>query len=158
MTLNASNLPKRQQIYSTDFSQWVEDQSKLLKNKEFNKLDIANLIEELESLGKSEKRILESYLEKWLMHMLMHKIMIKFQHSRHIPSLDGTIKISSHKAQKTLTENPSLRPQLKDILHDVYYSARLLASVETGFNEATFPEKCPWDLTEIFPNLEKKYC
>src|SRR5258708_32276686 len=108
MTLNASNLPKSQQIYSTDFSQWVEDQSKLMKNKEFNKLDIANLIAELESLAKSEKRILESYLEKWLMHMLMHKIMIKFQHSRHILSLDYAIKISSHKAHKTLAENPRL--------------------------------------------------
>ena len=117
-------------------------------------MDIDNLIEEIESLGKFEKRALESYLEKWLMHMLK----IKFQPSKHTSSWDSTIKISSHKAQKTIAENPCLKSQLKGIVADTYYSARLLASVETGLDEVIFPQECPWSLKDIFPNLEKKYC
>lgn len=144
---------KNEPVYETDFSKWVKDQARFLKKKEFGKLDIDNLIEEIESLGKSEKRTLESYLEKWLMHMLK----VEFQPSKHTTSWDNTIAISSHKAKKTLSENPSLKPKLKDIVAEAYFSARIMASTETGLAVATFPEECPWALKEIFPELEKKY-
>jgi hypothetical protein len=42
-------------------------------------------------------------------------------------------------------------------LEEAYYAGRLKAVVETKLKESTFPEKCPWNLKEIFPNLEKKY-
>jgi Domain of unknown function DUF29 len=47
--------------------------------------------------------------------------------------------------------------KLKDILCEAYYTARLKAVGETGLEEETFPEKCPWNLKDIFLNLEKKY-
>jgi hypothetical protein len=142
-------------IYETDFSKWVKDQAKFLKKGEFEKLDMDNLIEEIESLGRSEKRTLESYLE----NLLMHKLKVKFQ-KLEIDSVSWalSIKEASYKAQKTLSENPSLKSKIKKIIEDAYFSARLKAAKETKLDIATFPEKCPWALTEIFPGLKKKSC
>jgi hypothetical protein len=154
LSINTQAIEKREHVYDSDFFKWAKDQAKFLKRGEFSKLDIDNLIEEIESLGRSEKRTLESYLEKWLMHMLK----VKFQSSKHTPSWDNTIEISIHKTRKTLFENPSLKPKLKEIVADAYFSARIMASTETGLAVATFPKECPWTLKEIFPDLEKKYC
>lgn len=140
--------------YEDDFFKWTHNQSNLLRKKEFSKLDIDNLIEEIESLGKSEKRTLRSYLEILLMHMLK----IKFQPSKRTKSWSLSIKESSHKAEMVLEENPSLKAKLKDILEDAYFSARLKAASETELEENVFPEICPWNLREIFPKLEEKYC
>lgn len=155
MAMSAPTLSKREHVYDIDFSKWVKNQAKFLKKGEFEKLDIDNLIEEIESLGRSEKRTLVSYLENLLMHMLK----MKFQ-KLDVDSVSWalSIKEASHKAQKTLSENPSLKPKLKEIVEDAYFSARLKASKETKLPEVTFPEECPWTLKDIFPNLEKKYC
>ena len=56
--------------YQNDFCKWSVDQAHFLKSKEFEKLDIENIIEEIESLGRSEKRTIESYLTNLLMHLL----------------------------------------------------------------------------------------
>ena len=56
--------------YEKDFFAWTEKQVQLLKNKDFEKLDIENLVEEIETLGRSEKRVIKSHLINLLMHML----------------------------------------------------------------------------------------
>jgi Domain of unknown function DUF29 len=146
--------PAKEELeYDTDFYKWADNQAKFLRKQEFSKLDIDNLIEEIESLGRSEKRTLKSYLEILLMHMLK----VKFQPEKHTTSWDLAIKEANHKTQKVLLENPSLKPKLKDILEDAYFSARIKAALETGFQENLFPEECPWSLKDIFPDLEKKY-
>ena len=140
--------------YEKDFSKWANNQAKFLKKREFSKLDIDNLIEEIESLGRSERRTLRSYLEVLLMHMLK----VKFQPKQHTTSWNLSIKEAHYKTETTLQENPSLKPKLKDIVKEAYFSARIKAALETGLEENKFPEECPWSLKEIFPNLEKKYC
>lgn len=154
MAITSSPLAKSELVYDTDFSKWVKVQARFLKKKEFEKLDIDNLIDEIESLGRSEKRTLVSYLENLLMHMLK----AKFQPKKHTTSWDLSIEEASLKSKKTLSENPSLKPKLKEIFNEAYRYARLKASKETRLNLAKFPEECPWNLKEIFPDLEKKYC
>ncbi len=154
LRLSVPTRTKKSEGYESDFYKWVNDQAKHLKKREFSKLDMDHLIEEIESLGRSEKRTLTSYLEVLLMHMLK----IKYQPNLKSKSWDVSIKESRHKAHKTLAENPSLKPKLKEIVADAYFSARLKASLETGLEEKTFPEECLWDLKTIFPDLEKKYC
>lgn len=151
-SLKTKNL--KSSSYDRDFSKWATIQANLLKKGEFSKLDIENLIEEIEDLSKREKQRLTSYLEILLMHMLK----AKFQPEKHSTSWDLSIKEANHKAQKTLKENPSLKHKLKEIIEDAYFSARLKAALETKMEERAFPEKCPWNLKDIFPDLEKKYC
>lgn len=139
--------------YEKDFSKWANNQARFLKRGEFERLDMDNLIEEIADLSKREKQRLTNYLEVLLMHMLK----VKFQPKKHISSWDRSIKVASHKAQKTLSENPSLKSKLKEIVADAYFSARIEATDETGMDESKFPEECPWEIKEIFPTLEKKY-
>ena len=103
--------------------------------------------------GKREKQRLASHLE----NLLMPKLKIKFQPGIHTTSWDLSVKEANHKAQKTLSENPSLKAKLKEIVEDAYFSARIRAALETKLEEKIFPEKCPWNLKELFPDLEKKY-
>jgi hypothetical protein len=147
---HASGVP----AYEKDFSKWANDQAKLLRKGEYGKLDLRHLIEEIEDLSKREKQRLMSYLEVLLLHMLK----VKYQPKKHTSSWDRSIKLSSHKAQVTLSENPSLKSHLKDIVKEAYFAARIGAAEETGLDEDTFPETCQWTVKEIFPDLEKKYC
>jgi hypothetical protein len=140
-------------IYEKDFSKWAKNQARLLKKGDFEKLDIEHLIEEIRDLGRREKQMLMSYLE----NLLMHKLKVDFQPEKHTKPWDNSIELASHKAQKILMENPSLKLKLKEVLEESYFSARLLAASETNLNKETFPKECPWTLKEIFPHLEKKY-
>jgi hypothetical protein len=131
--------------YEKDFFSWTTKQVNFLKQKEFTKLDIENLIEEIESLGRSEKRTLQSHLENLLMHMLK----TKYQQEKKSVSCSLSIKNSRLKAKQVLHENPSLKPKLEEIIKRAYESARLEAALETGLPEKRFPKKCEWTLAEI---------
>lgn len=132
--------------YDKDFYKWTKTQANLLKKEEFQKLDLENLIEEIESLGRSEKRTLKSYLKILLLHLLK----VKFQPNNHTNSWKLSIKNSRFEAKGVLKENPSLKPKLPEILKEAYFSARLEAAKETGLDEKTFPQDCPWKIEDIF--------
>ena len=57
-------------LYDTDFYQWTQTMALALRQGHWQDLDIENLVEEIESLGRSEKRALKSRLEVLLMHLL----------------------------------------------------------------------------------------
>ena len=59
------------QLYEIDDVQWLEETVKLIKNKQFNDLDLDNLIEELEDLGKEKKNAVASLLEPIIRHLLL---------------------------------------------------------------------------------------
>lgn len=136
-------------IYETDFYGWTLLQSSLLKERNMKKLDCENLIEEIESMGRSEKSKLRSYISNLLMHMLK----VRYQPSYHTISWDLSIKNARLETKETLDENPSLKPKLKEIIKNAYKSAKIKAAEETGLDEKIFPEECPWTIEEI---LERK--
>lgn len=134
-------IKNKSDAYTRDFFKWTVDQSKLLRMSEFSKLDIENLIEELKSLGNSEKRALESYLVVLFLHLLK----IEFQPQKRSRSWENSIKNAKFQIKKLLTENPSLKRKLPELIKDAYFTARLNASSETDLDEETFPEKCPFN-------------
>jgi hypothetical protein len=135
-----NSLSKRKSTYDKDFYKWVMDQANFLKRKEFSNLDLEHLIEEVESLGRSERRALESYIVVLLLHLLK----IEYQPSNKSKSWDNSVKISKHRIKKLLKENPSLKPKVPEIWKDAYYTARLEAISETGLDDNVFPKNCPW--------------
>lgn len=67
------NLKKRNQtLYELDFGEWVEQQVMALKNQDVNALDWDNLQEEIESLGASDKRAINSLTRQLLIHLLLY--------------------------------------------------------------------------------------
>ena len=132
-------------IYEKDYIGWIEYQKNLLKHRNFESLDMENLLEEIDSLGNSEKNAVESYLANLLLHLLK----IKYQPAMHTKSWDNSVKNSKYHVQRKLQKNPSIKNSLPEILKDAYFTARLNAASETGLDEKTFPKQCPWKIEEL---------
>lgn len=132
-------------LYDTDFYTWTQQQAGLLKAGRFSDADLENIIEEIESMGRSEKRELESRLAVLLQHLLKWR----YQPARRGKSWELTIKWQRVDFLKVLKENPGLKPKLAGLLIDAYQSAVIKASEETGLDESDFPAICPWSLQEI---------
>jgi hypothetical protein len=132
-------------LYEQDFYFWIQTTAALLKQKDFTQLDLDNLIEEIESMGRNEKRALESNLAVLLMHLLKYQ----FQPLRRSKSWQYTIIEHRKRVQKALQESPSLKPYFYEVLAESYGSARNLAAVETGMELAIFPEELPFTPAQI---------
>jgi len=128
------------QLYETDFYGWLQHQADTLRSGNFAHLDVANLIEEIDSMGKSHQRALESRLEILLMHLLKWQ----FQPKMRTPSWRATIHVQRDRIDKLLRENPSLKRRIPKAFDEAYRFAAGLAETETGLDQSTFPERCPW--------------
>ncbi|RLT34947.1 MAG: DUF29 domain-containing protein [Chloroflexi bacterium] len=131
--------------YERDFYAWTQDQATLLRSHEFARLDIANLIEEIEAMGRSERRQLTNRLEVLLIHLLKWQ----FQPALRGRSWELTIIEQRRRLDKLLHDNPSLRPQLRELLVEAYDDASFGAMRETGLPQATFPLTCPYALRQV---------
>ena len=131
--------------YDKDFYKWAYAQADLLKSKEFEKIDLQNLIEEVESLGKSEKHALESQIIRLLLHMLK----IEYQPKKRTKSWDRSILNARIEIDRKVKQNPSLKKELKNLIQESFPYAIKSAALETGLDLKTFPKECPWSLKEI---------
>lgn len=131
--------------YETDFYGWTQQQAALLKAGMLSTVDLTNIIEEIESMGRSEKRELQSRLSVLLQHLLKWK----FQPSRQGKSWQLSIIEQRIQFIEVLDENPSLKHYLEPILKDAYRLAVVKAAKETGLSMKSFPVECPWNWQEI---------
>jgi hypothetical protein len=134
--------------YDQDFYGWTQEQASLLRAGRLNDLDIENLIEEVETMGRSEKRELESRLTVLLLHLLKWK----YQDVRRGRSWELSIIEQRLKFEETLEENPGLKSKLDEILAKAYKFSIIQASRETQLNIKVFPESCPWTFEQITDN------
>ena len=132
-------------LYDQDFYQWTQEQAALLKAGTLAQLDIENLIEEVESMGRSEKRELVSRLTVLLAHMLKWD----YQPSRQGKSWENTIKVQRIDIRQVLKDSPGLKHQFEDIVYLAYEKAVIFASDETDLPETAFPETCPYTIEQI---------
>jgi len=132
-------------LYETDFYGWIQNQAGVLRAGSFASLDLDNLIEEIESMGKSHLRALESRIEVLLIHLLK----LQFQPERKSPSWEHTINEQRDRLTDHLLENPSLKPKVPEAQTKAYRYAIKGASRETGLPVSTFPPQCPWTFEQI---------
>lgn len=131
--------------YQNDFYSWTQQQAALLKSGKFSDIDVENLIEEIESMGRSEKRTLESRLTILIQHLLKWK----YQPVRRSRSWQLTIKAQRMDYFKVLRDNPGLKSSLNQCLIDAYQMAVVKAAKETRLEESVFPAECPWSLQQM---------
>jgi hypothetical protein len=131
--------------YEQDFYAWTRHQAELLRAGRWQSLDLEHLVEEIESMGASERRQLVSRLKVLLAHLLKWQYQPRLQ-SR---SWSATIKEQRLSLQDLLDDNPSLRADLDALIAKAYRLARLLAVKETNLEEATFPVQCPYSQEQI---------
>lgn len=134
--------------YQKDFYGWTQEQAALLKAGRLHELDVINLLEEIETMGRSEKRELDSRLTVLLVHLLKWL----YQPARRGKSWQLTIEGQRDNCFDVLDDNPSLKPQLNDLINRAYSKARTLAAKETGLDKSVFPVTCAWTLAQILDN------
>lgn len=145
MTTHQPTVITNYNLYDQDFYLWIETISKQLKAGKFAEIDLANLIEEIESMGKSEKRELKSRLIVLLMHLLKWQ----YQPEKRSESWRSTITEQRICIELLLEDSPSLQPLLIEIFADCYEKARLKASEETGIKLNFFPKESPFTLEDV---------
>ena len=137
-------MSKNSTLYDTDFYAWANEQAALLRAGRLSEADIENVAEEIESMGKSEKRELISRLTILLLHLLKWRYQAGYRGNSWRLSIEELrYKVSEH-----LDENPSLRSQLDDLIRRAYHSARRGAAVETGLDVDAFPTDNPFPFDE----------
>jgi len=132
-------------LYHRDFYAWANEQAALLRAGKLAQADIEHIAEEIESMGKTEKRELISRLTVLLLHLLKWR----FQ-----PTLRGKswrLSIEEQRIQLALhlADNPSLKAILAPSIATSYRLARLGAERETGLDAATFPIESPWSFDQL---------
>ena len=131
-------------LYDQDFFAWANEQAHLLRAGKLSDADIEHIAEEIESMGKTEKRELVSRLAILLLHLLKW---------RHQPSHRGkswrlTIANARDDITDHLEDNPSLKAMLDSAMEQAYRTARRKAAIETEFDEDDFAAHCPWSFAQ----------
>jgi hypothetical protein len=131
--------------YETDYARWCAEQGALLRAGEVAALDLENLAEEIESLGRSDKREIRSRLQELLLHLLKWH----FQPGKRKGGWRATIIEQRDELKQLLEESPSLRSLPSLALARQYLIARAKAADETDLAEALFPRDCPYSVEDI---------
>jgi len=128
------------QLYETDFYGWIQNQAGVLRAGNLANLDYDNLIEEIESMGKSLQRELISRLEVLFSHLLKWQFQPKLKGA----SWELTIGEQREKIVDLISDNPSLKSKIGDCVERGYKYGKRAAMKETGIDQSTFPTHCPW--------------
>ncbi|OKH24266.1 DUF29 domain-containing protein [Chroogloeocystis siderophila] len=132
-------------LYDIDFYAWTQQQAKLLRDRQWHELDLPNLIEEIECLGKQQRQELRNRLSILIGHLLKWE----YQPQKRIRSWLSTIRVQRMDLNDILQENPSLKSYLEEALHKAYQKGIELAVGETNLPNKTFPVECTYTLEEI---------
>ncbi|NJN59824.1 MAG: DUF29 domain-containing protein [Leptolyngbyaceae cyanobacterium SL_5_9] len=143
-----------QQLYETDFAEWLDTTAQLLKQRRFTELDLDNLIEEIEALGRSDKREIRSRLIKLLSHLLKYT----YQPEKRSKSWISTILEQRRQISLVLEDSPSLKNYVTEVFVSCYERARRDAADETELAIDLFPKSCPFAEADVLtdgwlPNL-----
>jgi len=131
--------------YADDFYAWTQEQAKLLKNKQFDQVDLRHIAEEIEDMGRAERNQLRNRLTLLLMHLLKWSYQPEYRGSSWV----NTIKEQRRAIPRLIRSNPSLKSSLDDLLKEAYADAVEDAVDETGLPIQTFPAECPWSYDEF---------
>lgn len=135
-------------LYETDFYAWTQKQVFLLRAHQWSQLDLTNLIEEIEGLGKQQRQELRNRLSILLAHLLKWE----YQSPYRSRSWLATIRVQRRDIARLIQDNPSFKPYLDEAVREAYENAKDLAMGETNLPLATFPLECSYNLDQILDN------
>ena len=132
-------------LYETDLYAWSQQQVDLLRAEDFAEVDWHNVIEEIDSVGASQRNELKNRLKELLMHLLKWQ----FQPEQQSHSWHTSIVMQRNAVYDLLDDNPSLRRLVPEVIETAYPRAVRDAIVETALQRSTFPPRCPYVPTQI---------
>ncbi|PSO91197.1 MAG: DUF29 domain-containing protein [Cyanobacteria bacterium QS_3_48_167] len=132
-------------LYEFDYHAWALQQAEKIRFQQWESIDIENLVEELESLARSERKELVNRLGKLLGHLLKWE----YQPNHGSNSWVGTIREQRRHIKRLLQQNPSLKPFIPEAVQQGYEDGVDLAVQETNLPDSTFPKNCPYTSEQI---------
>jgi uncharacterized Zn finger protein len=138
-------MPAKATLYDRDFFAWSLEQAKLLRAGKLAEADIDHIAEEIETMGRTEKRELISRLSVLLLHLLKWR----YQPEKRSPSWEASIRVQRNRLADHLDDNPSLKPLLPQAVASAYRDAALEAVAETELAGSIFPDACPWTVEQV---------
>jgi hypothetical protein len=130
------------ETYLTDFNLWIDRTAQLLREQRWHEIDVAHLIEEIEDLGKSERRGIVSQLTRLLLHLLKWQ----YQPQRRSDSWLDSITDARTQIELAIEDSPSLKNYPAEKLQESYQRARRQAAKQTNIEISVFPTTCPYSL------------
>lgn len=129
-------------LYEQDFYAWTVRNAELLRSGRAGEADLAHIAEEIEDMGKRERRELLHRMSTLIAHLLKWQV----QPERRSRSWELTIRVQRKDLRKLVAENPSSQPFLGESLPEAYEHAVIEAMTDTGRPESDFPGSCPFTL------------
>jgi len=131
--------------YEKDFYAWSIHNAALLKQGRISEIDIKNIAEELESMGKRDKRQLVNRFIVLLVHLLKWE----FQPENRSSGWKGSMIEQRRRVNQLLEDSPSLNTEFDNKLDYAYVEALKQASIETGLDTSVFPRQCPYSKAQL---------
>ncbi len=131
-------------LYEKDYYLWLTNTANLLRAENLAELDLLHLIEEIEDMGKRERRSLYSNLKILLMHLLKYR----YQPEKRSHSWRYTIEEHRQRIAEAFSDSPSLQGYLLEVFDKCYQDAKKLAAKETGLAKEAFPTESPFTTEE----------
>ena len=133
-------------LYDRDFFEWTRSNAALLRAGRLEEADLHHIAEEIEDMGVSQRRELESRLRVLLTHLLKWQVQPE---RRERSTWKSTIRVQRLEVESLLRKMPSLKNLLTECVEDVYERAVVRAAAETRLPEDRFPPTCPYTLDQI---------
>lgn len=131
--------------YERDFYAWTQDQAQKLRDRRHDEIDWENVAEEIESLGRSQRREIRSRLLVLLLHLLKWE----FQPDQRKGGWQASIIEAREELASELDDSPNLRDYPNQAMARQYEIARIKAAAETGLPLASFPTTSPYTLEQV---------
>jgi hypothetical protein len=141
-------------LYDTDFVEWTAKTAALLREGRIDEIDIKNLAEEIEDLGKSDRSAVRSQLGRMIMHLIKQKM----QPERDGSSWRNSVVDARREIRVRIEDSPSLRRHLRQNLEKIYTAAVQDAVEEMQLPKARaaeIPAECPYTLDELLEGNPK---
>jgi hypothetical protein len=131
--------------YDTDVYLWSQEQAALLEARQFDALDLPNLLEELRDVGSNRYLAVSSALYQILVHLLKWQ----YQPSKRSKSWRTSLVEHRNRIPRQLHRAPALGRELPAMLVREYPAACRKASAQTSLSLDTFPPQCPWSVAQV---------
>ena len=141
----SQNQEKKYNLYKQDYHLWLVHTAKLVAENRFAEIDLVSLAEEIEDMGRSEKRAIKSNLRVLLADLLKYK----YQPTKRSNSWRATIREHRLRIKEAFQDSPSLKRYFDEVFDECYQNARAIAADETGLEIATFNTQCPFSKVEV---------
>ena len=145
MSVAKDTITTTDDLYERDGFAWAAREAALLRERRFGEIDLANIIAEIETVGRSERRSIVSSYRLMLMPLL------KWEYQAERRSKPWTDTISRERGTLELDEdrNPSLAKNPGPQIAEAYRIARRDAARETNLSLPTFPAECPYTADQL---------